>query len=78
MVERLIWGHIRSSFVVKRLVHQDLGRDMLVYCGMEMNHLASFLPLSIRTITARPRVGRSPASAQYPRPPSLALNEVGL
>ena len=22
----------------------DLGRDMLVHCGMEMNHLASFLP----------------------------------
>jgi len=33
-----------SNFVVKRIIDQDLGRDMLVHCGMEMNHLASFLP----------------------------------
>ena len=35
---------IGSKFVVDRIVDQDLGRDMLVHCGMEMNHLASFLP----------------------------------
>jgi hypothetical protein len=35
---------VSSDFVVKRLVDQDLGRDMVVHCGMEMNHLASFLP----------------------------------
>jgi hypothetical protein len=35
---------IGSKFVVDRLLDQDLGRDMLVHCGMEMNHLASFLP----------------------------------
>lgn len=35
---------VGSEFVVKRLADQDVGRDMLVHCGMEMNHLASFLP----------------------------------
>jgi len=35
---------VSSEFVVKRIAGQNLGRDMLVHCGMEMNHLASFLP----------------------------------
>ena len=35
---------VSSDFVVNRIVDQDLGRDMVVHCGMEMNHLASFLP----------------------------------
>jgi hypothetical protein len=35
---------VSSDFVVRRIVVQDLGRDMLVHCGMEMNHLAGFLP----------------------------------
>jgi hypothetical protein len=40
-----VLGKLASSdFVVRRLIDQDLGRDMLVHCGMEMNHLASFLP----------------------------------
>lgn len=33
-----------SSFVATHAVPLDLGRDMVVHCGMEMNHLASFLP----------------------------------
>ena len=33
-----------SKFVAKRAVPTELGRDMAVHCGMEMNHLASFLP----------------------------------
>ena len=33
-----------SKFVAKRAVPTELGRDMVVHCGMEMNHLASFLP----------------------------------
>ena len=40
----LITKIINSKFVKKRLMPQDLGRDMIVHCGMEMNHLASFLP----------------------------------
>jgi hypothetical protein len=45
-VERgsLLGRLVSSDFVVKRIVEQDLGRDMVVHCGMEMNHLASFLP----------------------------------
>lgn len=35
---------VGSEFLFKRLVRQDLGRDMVVHCGMEMNHLATFLP----------------------------------
>lgn len=35
---------ISSNFVTKRLVDRNLGRDMVIHCGMEMNHLASFLP----------------------------------
>lgn len=42
--ESLLGRLVGSDFVVKRLVDQDLGRDMVVHCGMEMNHLASFLP----------------------------------
>lgn len=33
-----------SRFVAKRAVPISQGRDMVVHCGMEMNHLASFLP----------------------------------
>ena len=33
-----------SKFVVKRAVPIGLGRDMVVHCASEMNHLASFLP----------------------------------
>jgi hypothetical protein len=33
-----------SSFVGKHAVPIELGRDMVVHCSMEMNHLASFLP----------------------------------
>jgi hypothetical protein len=42
--ESLLGRLISSNFVVKRIADQDLGRDMVVHCGMEMNHLASFLP----------------------------------
>ena len=42
--ESLMGRLFSSNFIVKRLVDQDLGRDMVVHCGMEMNHLASFLP----------------------------------
>jgi hypothetical protein len=33
-----------SKWVQQKLAPATLGRDMLVHCGMEMNHLASFLP----------------------------------
>lgn len=33
-----------SKFVAKQAAPLELGRDMLVHCAMEMNHLASFLP----------------------------------
>jgi len=33
-----------SRFVAKQAVPLELGRDMLVHCATEMNHLASFLP----------------------------------
>ena len=33
-----------SSAISKRLLSPQLGRDMLVHCGMEMHHLAGFLP----------------------------------
>jgi hypothetical protein len=35
---------IGSEFVSRRIADPNLGRDMVVHCGMEMNHLASFLP----------------------------------
>ncbi|MDG1401988.1 MAG: hypothetical protein P8R45_14675, partial [Candidatus Binatia bacterium] len=35
---------IGSDAVSTRLVGAHLGRDMLVHCGMEMHHLAGFLP----------------------------------
>lgn len=33
-----------SRFVAKRAVGIEQGRDLVVHCAMEMNHLASFLP----------------------------------
>lgn len=33
-----------AEFVARRAVPLELGRDMVVHCAMEMNHLASFLP----------------------------------
>ncbi len=33
-----------SSLVNKRVLPANVGREMLVHCGMEMNHLAGFLP----------------------------------
>jgi hypothetical protein len=33
-----------SRYIAKRAVPLELGRDMLVHCVMEMNHLAGFLP----------------------------------
>jgi hypothetical protein len=33
-----------SRFVAQRVVPIEQGRDMVVHCAMEMNHLASFLP----------------------------------
>jgi len=33
-----------SRFISRRLSGANLGRDMLVHCGMEMQHLAGFLP----------------------------------
>ena len=40
----LLGRTLGSDFLRNRVVAQDLGRDMVVHCGMEMNHLASFLP----------------------------------
>ena len=42
--DSLIGRALGSDFVANRVSKQDLGRDLLVHCGMEMNHLASFLP----------------------------------
>lgn len=33
-----------SKLVAKNAVQLELGRDMVVHCAMEMNHLAGFLP----------------------------------
>ncbi len=33
-----------SRFVAKRATSVEQGRDLVVHCAMEMNHLASFLP----------------------------------
>lgn len=33
-----------SKMIARRAVGFELGRDMLVHCAMEMNHLAGFLP----------------------------------
>jgi len=33
-----------SKFVARRAAPLETGRDMVVHCSMEMNHLASFLP----------------------------------
>ena len=35
---------LASNLITKRLMSETLGRDMVVHCGMEMNHLAGFLP----------------------------------
>ncbi|MEM7182916.1 MAG: hypothetical protein AAF518_18535 [Spirochaetota bacterium] len=35
---------IPSKWMAKLAGSLDLGKDMVVHCGMEMNHLASFLP----------------------------------
>ena len=35
---------IPAKWLAKLAGSLDLGRDMVVHCGMEMNHLASFLP----------------------------------
>jgi len=42
--ESLLGKLVSSEFIVKRIADQNLGRDMIVHCGMEMNHLVSFLP----------------------------------
>lgn len=34
----------QTPFVARRAATLAMGRDLLVHCGMEMNHLASFLP----------------------------------
>jgi len=33
-----------SRFIARRAASLETGRDLLVHCSMEMNHLASFLP----------------------------------
>ena len=35
---------LRSRAFAKRMLSPTLARDMVVHCGMEMNHLAGFLP----------------------------------
>ena len=35
---------LASNLITKKLMSETLGRDMVVHCGMEMNHLAGFLP----------------------------------
>ena len=37
-----------SRFVARHVVPLQLGRDMVVHCAMEMNHLAGFLPALYR------------------------------
>jgi hypothetical protein len=39
---------IGSKEVAKRSLPLSMGRDLLVHCAMEMNHLASFLPALYR------------------------------
>lgn len=40
-----VWNKIAgSSKISKRAAPLSIGRDMVVHCAMEMNHLASFLP----------------------------------
>jgi hypothetical protein len=34
----------REKYMTTHLAGVHLGRDMLVHCGMEMHHLAGFLP----------------------------------
>jgi len=33
-----------AKFIAKHAASLEMGRDMVVHCAMEMNHLASFLP----------------------------------
>ena len=42
--KELITKIINSKFLKQRLIPQNIGRDMIVHCGTEMSHLASFLP----------------------------------
>ena len=35
---------LASRLVSSLLISPHLGRDMLIHCGMEMHHLAGFLP----------------------------------
>ena len=35
---------VGSPLVARRAVSLQQGRDLVVHCGMEMNHLAGFLP----------------------------------
>jgi len=35
---------LRSKWLMKMLTPRGFARDVLVHCGMEMNHLSSFLP----------------------------------
>jgi hypothetical protein len=41
---RLLGRIARSRAIIRRTVSMSQGRDMVVHCAMEMNHLASFLP----------------------------------
>lgn len=41
--ENLVNKIMASKFIAKHAAPLDLGRDMVVHCAMEMNHLASFL-----------------------------------
>ncbi len=45
-LERNHWLNklLGTKFIAQRISGNSLGRDMLVHCGMEMNHLAGFLP----------------------------------
>lgn len=42
--KRILNKITRSKFAASHAVSLELGRDMVVHCAMEMNHLASFLP----------------------------------
>ena len=41
---RILGRIAKSRAVARRAVPMSQGRDMVVHCAMEMNHLASFLP----------------------------------
>ena len=42
--KRILDKIVSTKFAAKKAVSLELGRDMVVHCAMEMNHLASFLP----------------------------------